>query len=85
MKYLRQEGWTREETDHLFELCRRFDTRFLRFLLNVCRWPVIASRYEHDRFPRSLDKPQRSMEDMKARFYFVVSELTALKWVLSCC
>ena len=38
--------WTREETDYLFELCRRFDCRFL----------VIADRYEFPNRERTVDE-----------------------------
>lgn len=34
-KHLNEEDWTKEETDHLFELCQQFDLRF----------PVVCDRY----------------------------------------
>ena len=50
--HLTAEGWTRSETDHLIELCGRFDLRF----------PVIL-----DRWDRSMFKTERSIEDLKER------------------
>ena len=58
-KYLQSETWTKEETDHLFDLCGRFDLRF----------PVIADRFEGE----------KSLEDMKDRFYSVSKTLIAAR------
>jgi len=52
--------WTREETDHLMHLCTRFDLRFI----------VI-----HDRWDRIRFKTERSVEDLKERYYFVYNQL----------
>ncbi|KAI8640794.1 hypothetical protein BD408DRAFT_419256 [Parasitella parasitica] len=38
-KYLTDTDWSKEETDYLFDLCRRYDLRF----------PVIEDRYEFNR------------------------------------
>jgi len=46
--------WTREETDKLFALCQRLDTRFI----------TVADRMEN-----------RSVEDVKARYYSVARKL----------
>lgn len=54
-----QSTWTRQETDHLFDLCRQFDLRF----------PVIQ-----DRFDRGKYQP-RTVEDLKERYYSCVSRL----------
>ncbi|WFD30324.1 swr complex subunit [Malassezia sp. CBS 17886] len=58
IQYLRDDEWTREETDYLLELCETYDLRFI----------VIADRYE---WPGK----QRSMEDLKARYYTVARRL----------
>lgn len=50
--HLTADGWSRAETDHLMELCNRFDLRF----------PVI-----HDRWDRNTYKTSRSIEDLKER------------------
>lgn len=38
--YLHDDGWTKAETDHLFDLCKRFDLRFV----------VIHDRYDHQQY-----------------------------------
>lgn len=58
--HLMVEGWTRAETDHLIDLCSRFDLRF----------PVI-----HDRWDRQTFKKLRTVEDLKKRYYGIVEKL----------
>lgn len=58
-QYLHLDSWKREETDHLFDLCRRFDLRFI----------VIHDRWDAARFPG------RSVEDLKERYYDIVNLL----------
>lgn len=52
--------WTREETDYLMQMCVRFDLRFI----------VI-----HDRWDRNRFKTERSVEDLKERYYFALNQL----------
>jgi DNA methyltransferase 1-associated protein 1 len=47
------DGWTREETDHLFELARTYDLRFI----------VMADRWLDSSFS------ERTIEDLKERYY----------------
>lgn len=61
--HLQMPGWTREETDYLLELCRRFSYRFI----------VIADRYEF------AADAQRTVEDLRERYYGVKSKLAALR------
>ena len=61
--HLTAEGWTRAETDHLLDLCARFDLRF----------PVIQ-----DRWDRSSYKTARSVEDLKERYYGLCEKLETL-------
>eukprot|EP00899_Mesostigma_viride_P024716 jgi/Mesvir1/5429/Mv15489-RA.1 len=61
-KHLTDGPWTREETDHLLDLCVRFDLRFT----------VITDRFEI--VPPGSNEP-RTMEELKARYYEVVSKL----------
>jgi DNA methyltransferase 1-associated protein 1 len=56
-----KEDWSKEETDHLFELCERFELK----------WVVIEDRYQS--YPVPL--PPRSIEDIKARYYPIVKKL----------
>ncbi|XP_054162872.1 DNA methyltransferase 1-associated protein 1-like [Oppia nitens] len=53
------DGWSKTETDHLFDLCRRFD---LRFIIIHDRWDRIAF-------------PNRSVEDLKDRYYNICNIL----------
>ncbi|KAI8143797.1 hypothetical protein BJV82DRAFT_668240 [Fennellomyces sp. T-0311] len=57
-KHLTDAEWSKDETDYLFQLCRRFDLRF----------PIIEDRY-------SFADKQRSMEDLKDRYYSVQRKL----------
>ena len=58
--HLSEIGWSKEETDHLFELCQRFDNRFV----------IVHDRFDADKFAK------RSVEDMKERYYSVTNRLT---------
>lgn len=64
--HLAKEDWTREETDQLFDLCRRFDLR----------WFVVNDRYDNRRFSSSQ---KRSIEDMKDRYYSICNTLDKLR------
>ena len=57
-QYLSRDDWSQEETDHLLDLCKRFDLR----------WHVIFDRYDHERFLRTK---KRSLEDLKDRYYSI--------------
>ncbi|XP_012553597.1 DNA methyltransferase 1-associated protein 1 isoform X1 [Hydra vulgaris] len=63
--YLQSEsdGWTREELDHLFELSRQFDRRFV----------IMFDRYDIDKYP------DRCMEDLKQKYYNVVQKLIKVR------
>jgi len=60
---LHNDSWSRQETDHLFDLCRRFDLRFI----------VIRDRWDRSRFP------DRSVEDLKERYYDICATMSTLK------
>ncbi|CAG2100680.1 unnamed protein product [Medioppia subpectinata] len=55
--------WTKSETDHLFDLCRRFDQRFV----------IIHDRWDTKTFTA------RSMEDLKDRYYNVCNILAKVR------
>ncbi|TPX50521.1 hypothetical protein SeLEV6574_g00819 [Synchytrium endobioticum] len=61
-KYLADPAWSRQETDYLWKLIRRFEWRFV----------IITDRYE---WP---DK-ERSMEDLKDRYYSIVRKLAEVR------
>ena len=57
------DGWSREETEHLLDLCGLLDLRFT----------VI-----HDRWDRETYKTERSIEDLKERYYGICEKLETL-------
>lgn len=59
-QHLKCEGWTKEETDHLMDLARRFDMRFI----------IMADRYDSEKFSK------RSVEDIKERYYKICGILS---------
>ncbi|KAI1883134.1 hypothetical protein AGOR_G00242100 [Albula goreensis] len=61
-QHLHDDGWTKSETDHLFDLAKRFDLRFI----------VVQDRYDHQQFRK------RSVEDLKERYYSVCAKLAKL-------
>lgn len=65
-QYLQVDGWTKAETDHLFDLCQRFDLRFI----------IIQDRWDREAF-----KTPRSVEDLKERYYNAVNSLQKAKIV----
>lgn len=78
-RHLKSDDWTREETDYLMNIAEEYDLR----------WVVIADRYDYQ--PQPIDaeananalvpagKRYRSMEQMKARYYFVAASMLALE------
>ncbi|KAF9534718.1 hypothetical protein CPB83DRAFT_842813 [Crepidotus variabilis] len=58
-RYLDDQEWTKEETDYLFSVAQDYDLR----------WYIIHDRYE---FPNG---PQRTLEDLKDRYYSVCRKL----------
>ena len=90
-QHLKSEDWSREETDYLMDLAEEYDLR----------WILVADRYDypahitevesHDNATAALipaGKPpqQRTVEQMKARYYFVAATMLALQhppWEMS--
>lgn len=58
-QHLSGEDWTRAETDHLMELAKRFNLRFI----------VMHDRWNRDKFSK------RSVEDIKERYYNIANTL----------
>uniref|UniRef100_A0A1I7UT01 DNA methyltransferase 1-associated protein 1 n=1 Tax=Caenorhabditis tropicalis TaxID=1561998 RepID=A0A1I7UT01_9PELO len=61
---LRTSKWSKEETDYLFDTCRLYDIR----------WPIVYDRYDCKKFGIN-----RSVEDLKERFYSVTYEVNLLR------
>ncbi|KAJ5907752.1 hypothetical protein N7495_000434 [Penicillium taxi] len=74
---LKNDDWTREETDYLTELAHEYDLR----------WVLVADRYDYQ--PRVNSevnagalvpaKTYRTMEQIKARYYFVAATMLAIE------
>ncbi|KAL5021544.1 hypothetical protein ScPMuIL_000699 [Solemya velum] len=62
-QHLHDDNWTRQETDHLFDLCKRFDTRFI----------ILHDRWDKEKYPN------RSVEDLKERYYGICNILTKVR------
>lgn len=65
-QHLKAEGWTKEETDHLIDLAKRFDMRFI----------VMADRYDTEKFSK------RSVEDLKERYYKICGILAKVTRII---
>ncbi|KAL4798896.1 hypothetical protein BDV19DRAFT_340416 [Aspergillus venezuelensis] len=76
--HLKSDDWSREETDYLMDLVEEYDLR----------WVVIFDRYDFN--PPSVDNSEtstalvpskkfRTMEQMKARYYFIAATMLALE------
>ncbi|XP_072172762.1 DNA methyltransferase 1-associated protein 1-like [Diadema setosum] len=61
--HLHSEKWTRLATDHMFDLCSRFDLR----------WVIVHDRFDH------TTHGKRSVEDMKERYYSIVNKLAKVR------
>lgn len=57
------ESWSREETDRLFDMCQRFDLRFI----------VIQGRWNYGEYENDV---KRTTEDLKDRYYSISNTLT---------
>lgn len=58
-QHLQVQGWTKEETNHLIDLAKRFDLRFI----------VMRDRWDREKFS------DRTVEDLKERFYAIKTVL----------
>lgn len=61
--HLDTDGWSRSESDHLLDLCRRFNLRFT----------VIQDRWDSTAFGT------KSMEDLKERYYSIANVINRLR------
>ncbi|XP_043208294.1 DNA methyltransferase 1-associated protein 1-like isoform X2 [Amphibalanus amphitrite] len=62
-RHLQADGWSKAATEHLFDLCRRFDLRFI----------VMQDRWDRAKYA------DRSVEDLKGRYYSICSTLNKLR------
>ncbi|RAH74294.1 SANT/Myb-like DNA-binding domain-containing protein [Aspergillus aculeatinus CBS 121060] len=77
-RHLKNDDWTRQETDYLMDLVEEYDLR----------WVVIADRYDYQPHPVDAEtnttalvpaKRYRTMEQLKARYYFIAASMLALE------
>jgi DNA methyltransferase 1-associated protein 1 len=77
-RHLKSDEWSREETDYLMDLVEEYDLR----------WVVIADRYDFQQQPVENtenstalvpSKRYRTMEQLKARYYFIAASMLALE------
>ncbi|RAL05830.1 SANT/Myb-like DNA-binding domain-containing protein [Aspergillus ibericus CBS 121593] len=77
-RHLKSDDWTRQETDYLMDLVEEYDLR----------WVIIADRYDYQPHPVDTEtnanalvpaKRYRTMEQMKARYYFIAASMLALE------
>ncbi|KAF7882685.1 uncharacterized protein EAF02_006048 [Botrytis sinoallii] len=73
---LQSENWSREETDYLMRTVQEYDLR----------WPVIWDRYEYvpqeipeDIMEGAIARRERTIEDLKVRYYTIGAAYDALK------
>jgi len=68
---LKDDDWTKEETDYLMEVVKDF----------AQKWPVVVDRYDFHPTPVEGElepaPKERSMEDLKARYYTVSARMLA--------
>jgi DNA methyltransferase 1-associated protein 1 len=74
---LRNDDWSKDETDYLMGLAEDYDLR----------WPLISDRYEYEPAKPEVEgesdalvpqRKTRSMEDIKARYYDVAAKMMAI-------
>ncbi|KAE8373459.1 hypothetical protein BDV26DRAFT_271974 [Aspergillus bertholletiae] len=77
-RHLKSDDWTRQETDYLMDLVEEYNLR----------WVIIADRYDFQPHPVDAEtnnsalvptRQVRTMEHMKARYYFIAASMLALE------
>ncbi|KAK4986651.1 swr complex subunit [Elasticomyces elasticus] len=71
--HLQKDGWSKEETDYLMDLVSEY----------YQKWPVVHDRYEFRPSDHSDQPKARSLEDLKARYYYVSAILLRLTTPIS--
>lgn len=67
-QHLHDDSWSRAETDHLLELAKRFDLRFI----------VMHDRWDDKQFSK------RSVVDLKERYYHIANTLAQVSFPVLC-
>ncbi|CDU24489.1 related to SWC4-component of the Swr1p complex [Sporisorium scitamineum] len=75
IQHLRDDDWTKEETDYLMELCAAYDLRFV-VIHDRYDWAAAQSSFLNGSTSAVLQPvKERSMEDLKARYYAICRRL----------
>ena len=75
IQHLRDDDWTKEETDYLMDLCAAYDLRFV-VIHDRYDWATAQASYLTGASTASLQPAkERSMEDLKARYYAICRRL----------
>ncbi|SPO22755.1 related to SWC4 - component of the Swr1p complex [Ustilago trichophora] len=75
IQHLRDDDWTKEETDYLMDLCAAYDLRFV-VIHDRYDWASAQTTYLTGSSSASLQSAkERSMEDLKARYYAICRRL----------
>ena len=70
-QYLSDDNWSKQETDYLFELCKRYD---LRFFVVHDRWDAA----------QTTNAKNRSIDELKDRYYKVTGIMQKVRRFFSC-
>ncbi|SPO24929.1 related to SWC4 - component of the Swr1p complex [Ustilago trichophora] len=75
IQHLRDDDWTKEETDYLMDLCAAYDLRFV-VIHDRYDWASAQTTYLAGSSSAPLQSAkERSMEDLKARYYAICRRL----------
>lgn len=81
--HLRSDEWSQEETEYLVSLALEFDLRWVVIWDRYEYQPAEAVKEDEDSMAMAIQSTQRSMEDLKARYYDVAAKTMALNQPLS--
>lgn len=81
--HLKSDEWSQEETDYLVSLALEYDLRWVVIWDRYEYQPAEAAKEDEDSTAVAVQPMQRSMEDLKARYYDVAAKTMALDQPLS--
>lgn len=81
--HLKNDDWTKEETDYLVNLALEYDLRWIVIWDRYEYQPSEAPKADENSMAVTVQAKQRSMEDLKARYYDVAAKTMALNQPLS--
>ena len=81
--HLKNDEWSKEETDYLVNLAFEYDLRWIVIWDRYEYQPSEAPKVDDNSMAVTVQAKQRSMEDLKARYYDVAAKTMALNQPLS--